>query len=117
MEILQMPSWYWKNNLHDTVIKNISFISLQYDFTQKNPIRNYLQLDASNALFDSSIKSIKFFNAKRLSGFKDYKGWWWVSDSLEIVRSKYVLKINLATKMQEEEVILQFDDAEIERIK
>ena len=113
-----MPVWYWKNGLHDAVIKNISFVSLNYDFTLKNPIRNYIliELDSNNALFERSIKSIKFFNAKLLSGINEYCGWWWVSDTLEMKKMKYVLEINLATKGQKDKVIINFDDDEVARI-
>ena len=65
----KMPAWYWEKGLHDAIIKNITLCPLNYDYTQKNPIRNYLliEIDSSHALFDSTIKEIKLFNAKILS--------------------------------------------------
>ena len=54
MNITETPNWYWKNGLHDAVIETISLEQLNYDYTQRVPIRNYLsiKLNAQNALFD-----------------------------------------------------------------
>lgn len=111
------PTWYWKNGLHDALICHIEFVSLEYDYTKSNPIRNYLiiELDSRAALYDTSVKAIKFYNAKVLSSMTDYANWWWVSDSLIKNGGKYFLKICIASPNQNDALLIQFDNAEIIR--
>ena len=58
-----LPIWYWNRGLHDAMITKISFHPLDYDFTKPKPIRNFIliELDSSNALFDTHIKTINLF--------------------------------------------------------
>lgn len=55
--------------LHDFEIKSISYHKIAYDYTQKDRIHNYILilLDSHNALFDTAVESIKFYNAKILT--------------------------------------------------
>ena len=108
MNITETPNWYWKNGLHDAVIETISLEQLNYDYTQRVPIRNYLsiKLNAQNALFDVSVKEIKLYNAKVMSDAFDYSGYWWVNDSLNI---------QIANIKKEETIIVIFDNAEVFR--
>ena len=97
MERNNVPSWYWNKGLHDATILNIAVVNIQYDFTQKNPIRNYysIKLDSSNALFDTSIEELRFMNAKILSNKDDYQGCWWFDDSVEICGAKIIITIQV----------------------
>ena len=117
MNITETPNWYWKNGLHDAVIETISLEQLNYDYTQRVPIRNYLsiKLNAQNALFDVSVKEIKLYNAKVMSDAFDYSGYWWVNDSLKIQNEKYVLNIQIANIKKEETIIVIIDNAEVFR--
>ena len=112
-----MPAWYWEKGLHDAIIKNITLCPLNYDYTQKNPIRNYLliEIDSSHALFDSTIKEIKLFNAKILSEKNNYCGYWWVKDTLDIIDGKYILKIDVGYEKEKNTIIIKFDSAEVIR--
>lgn len=112
------PTWYWTKGLHDAVIRKISFRTLDYDYRQARPIRNYLimELDSRNALFDTEIVAIKFYNAKVVAGDTDICGYWWLNDELSCEVKKYTLTIHVAKK-KGENILLQisFDSAEVLR--
>ena len=76
--------WYWKNGLHDAEIKKIQHVDVEYDFSLKNPIRNILiiDLDSRNALFDTSVKSLEFYNYKLIQDIDDIIGFWWIKDEV-----------------------------------
>lgn len=111
------PPWYWTNGLHDAQITSFDVVKLDYDYTLKNPIRNYLQLNlnSKNALFDTSIKAIRFYNFK-CDNLNEFNKTYWLSDELNKVDGKFILKISL-TKLNGEfpDVEIKFDDAEVIR--
>lgn len=117
MESKDMPQWYWDKGLHDATINSIELVLLDCDFAKKNPLRNYIiiEIDSRNALFDTSIKAIKFYNAKILSKNINYCNWWWVDDSLKKQGEKYTITIHVATIKQVDTLIIRFDDVEIVR--
>ncbi len=117
MNIENFPDWYWVYGLHDAEIKRISFQTLDYDYTQKNPIRNYLlvELDSCNALFDTTITSIKFYNAKIIRGTTDLSGYWWMSDELTFDKKKYLLVIYVSSIKEKTSMHISFDTAEVFR--
>lgn len=100
MENTVKPDWYWSNGLHDAVIKDYFLVSLNYNYREKNPKRNYFALiiDSSNALWTTSIKMIKFYNVNNSPISIDARGWWWVNDQLEfdVTRNKWKLDICIA---------------------
>ena len=111
------PDWYWEKGLHDSEIKSISYHQLDYDFTKKNPIYNYIliELDSHNALFDTPVESIKFYNAKHLTQDIDYTGAWWVKDELSVNNGKFVLTIYIQSKKNMDCLQIQFEKAEVIR--
>ena len=120
----QNPLWYWTRGLHDALILRTEAIDLSYDHTQRNPGRNCFQihLDASRAMFDTSIRCIKFFNYKILlddSSFGGYEdgginGCYWMQDILKYENGKYVLELT-ALGEDDFKFIILFDDAQVER--
>ncbi len=112
-----LPDWYWNKGLHDAEIKKISFQTLDYDYTQDNPIRNCLlvELDSRNALFDTKVTSIKFYNAKVNTGVIDVSGYWWVDDELSCNNKKYKLVIYIRNANEKASIQILFDSADILR--
>ncbi len=112
-----LPDWYWDMGLHDATIKKITFQSLDYDYTKAKPIRNYLliELDSSNALFDTHVKSIKLYNAKIVAGAVDISGYWWVDDQLISNKNNYTLTIYTRNKRGKSTIQIAFDNAEVFR--
>lgn len=110
-------NWYWKNGLHDAVIKEVNFIELLYDYTQKDPIRNYFEiiLDAKNALYDFKVKSIRLYNYKLLNSFGRIDGFWWVSDTVSEINGKILLTINVSSAKESKEIKVIFEKAEVIR--
>ena len=111
-----LPNWYWKKGLHDAIIKKISFQTLDYDYTETNPIRNYilLEIDSRNALFDTKVKSIRFYNAKIVSD-SDISGYWWVNDELIYNSNRYILTIYARSKRASVTTKISFDSADVFR--
>lgn len=110
-----LPNWYWNKGLHDAVIIKTTFHSLDYDFTTPKPIRNFLliELDSSNALFDTRIKAIKLYNAKIIAGTTDVSGYWWITDELTSGKNSYILTVRLGRKKERSEIMVTFDNAEV----
>ncbi len=104
--------WYWAKGIHDGVIKNIYSKLLQYDYTDKKPVRNYLEIliDTTNALFDTSIKAIRFYNYKVLNDFEGLQGYWWIKDELTKINDKFKIKIFLGSSKGQQilEIIFEF---------
>lgn len=119
------PKWYWTRGLHDARILRIEPITLTYDDTQCNPIRNCLliHLDASEAMFDTSIRCIKLLNYRILlddsanGGYEDggIEGCYWMQDILKYQNGKYILEVT-ALGEDDFKYIIQFDDAQVERV-
>ena len=110
-----LPIWYWDRGLHDAMIIKISFHPLDYDFTKPKPIRNFIliELDSSNALFDTHIKTIKLYNAKIVVGTVDVSGYWWVTDELISNQNNYTLTVQIRNRKEKSTIIITFDDAEV----
>lgn len=115
----QKPDWYWKNGLHDAVINQIAFCSLDYDYSLADPVRNYflIELDSRNALFDTGIAAIKFYNAKVVSGDTDIVGYWWIDDELAYDGKKYTLSVRVGCRNRNGVLVIRFDDATVCRCK
>ena len=111
------PDWYWHRGLHDALILRTEESDLPYDYTQRNPVRNCfrIHLDASQAMFDTAVKSISLFNYKVLSTpASGLAGCYWKQDVLRSEKGKYVLEL---TALGETHVqfVIRFEYAEIER--
>lgn len=114
---MQKQEWYWNKGLHDAEIIEISEVNLQYDYKQKNPIRNFLEIkiNSKNALFDTTITSIRLNNYKILKEFSNLKGCWWFKDELSEENGKFKLKIYLHSLKQQQELEIVFESANIIR--
>ena len=113
----EMPNRYWKNGLQDAVIKRVVFLSLNSDYTQKNPIRSFISFewDAQKAMFETAVRAIKLYHVKVLSKPYNCEGCWWVSDCLERRMEKYILYIQAANVHEQTELIYRFEHAEVIR--
>ena len=74
--------YYFCKGLHDAEVLQIKEIQLSYDYHEKNPRRNYLEieLNASQALFDSNVKAVRLYNYKIIEGDLSLIGTWWLDD-------------------------------------
>ena len=99
--------WYWTKGLFDAVIQKIEIRDIPYDYTEKNPIRNCLTiyLDSQNAIYDTSIKELRFYNHKLITGDVSITGWW-KNDNLKDENGRFVLTIDIGT--MQHDCILQF---------
>lgn len=101
----QNPSWYWKAGLHDAEIVRVEKLAFDYDYRQKNPLRNslILHLDASQAMFDRAITAIELQNYKILldesspGGYSGsgIEGCYWMQDVLKWESGRYILELTL----------------------
>lgn len=118
MQVLE--EWYWKKGLHDAEIVEVTKHELNYDYTQKNPLRNFLEikLNGEYAMFDTSISSIRLYNYKIIKMDSDLaflKNSWWIKDSLVEENGKYKITLILRKEKQVCEIIILFDKAEVLR--
>ena len=68
------PEWYWVRALHDACIVGVEMFEFPFDynkFIQEKDKYNRnlltLKIDASSAMFDTSVREIRFFNYKILT--------------------------------------------------
>lgn len=112
-----LPDWYWKKGLHDAIIKQFAFQNIDFDYTKRNPIRNFLriELDSSNALFDTKVTSIEFYNAKIVTNIVDVSGYWWDNDDLTYNKKKYTLVVHVRSRKEKSTIQISFDSAAVFR--
>ena len=115
------PQWYWSLGLHDAEVLKTERIALDYDYTQRNPIRNCLKLhlDSSPCTYDTTVKTISLYNYKVLQEPIERKidGCWWFGDRLEFKHDAYLLTIALLDQRREHTFVVRFEHAEVERTK
>ncbi len=112
------PAWYWSLGLHDAKITRVSFFELPFDYKKKDSKRNCFELllDASGAIYDTQITSIRLYNYKISSGNADIQGQWWMCDSLSFDSGKHILYLTTTdSKDNHYEIVVRFDDAEVVR--
>ena len=112
------PDWYWTKGLHDAKVINVLFKNIDYEFTKRNPIRNFLdiQLDSQKAMFDTTIKSIKLYNSKIIEGDLDFIGWYWKDDKLIETTKGFELEITLILYPHTKKIKISFEKVDIGRI-
>ena len=110
-----LPEWYWKRGLHDACIVKMSVREFAYDPMRRASNCVELIIDASQAMFDTTIRTIKFFNCNILTPGIDIAGMWWIRDSLHADGEKYVLEIDLGSAKNQCNFVLRFSACEIER--
>ena len=114
------PCWYWSKGLHDAII--ISKRMQYFDDYYKSHDRYYncleLTIDASNALFDSSVSCIKFFNCKEVDPELSIEGKYWVSDEVFMSGNMFTLKIKIISICRQESTYeITFENCHVLRKK
>jgi hypothetical protein len=122
------PAWYWVKGLHDAHITLAEAFVFPFDYDrftrEKNTYdRNCLTLtvDASGAMFDSSVKAIRLYNYKYVSEgtiLEGDKTLWWISDRLSDCGDHFELEIDLydgEAFPEDFTVRIKFDRAEVDR--
>lgn len=112
--------WYWSKGLHDAEILRVRETELQYNYHQRHPIRNMLELtlDSAHAMFDTSIKALRFYNYKIISGdINRPTGAWWYADTITETSNHITIEIKYTTKQNRNiaAVKIQFDKIEVVR--
>ena len=92
------PEWYWTRGLHVACIKAVESFEFLFDYNNYN--RNLLKLiiDSKGAIYDTSVKEIRFYNYKILTSdfsLDNRKTIWWLSDRLIENGDNYILEIDL----------------------
>ncbi len=118
----QFPDWYWKYGLHDAVILSVSELQLFPDYKEKNPKYNCLEidLDSSNAIYESDIKKICLYNYKIKTSDIDINKIvkpWWMGDTIkQLPNNHYLLEIEVESGSGELiEFSVSFEFAKVER--
>lgn len=109
------PEWYWKKGLHDAVVTGISTRKFEYNSTTRASNCVEIRLDASQAMFDTSVKAIRFYNCKVLPPGLDITEMWWVKDCLTSEGDKYLLEIELGSSKTQGRFVLRFENCEVKR--
>lgn len=109
------PEWYWKKGIHDAVVTGVFKRKFEYNSTIRASNCVEIRLDASQAMFDTSVKIIRFYNCKVLTPGFDIAGMWWVKDRLTSEGDKYLLEIDLDSPKTQCRLLLRFDNCEVER--
>ena len=122
------PDWYWVYGLHDACIIQIESFEFPFDYNrfigEKSKYnRNCLSLkiNAKGALYDNSIKEIRFYNYKILSDYNlllDKKDVCWKADRLLDQGGCFVLEIDLwdfYSNQKDFTFKIKFDRAEVDR--
>lgn len=113
----EQNEWNWINNLHDAVIIDV--------IREKGPIviegkyygnRICIEIDAASALFDTSIKSLTFYNCNESIPEMCINGFWWIEGHIYFEKGKYVLNIILGNKQITELVYtIRFTEYKVNR--
>ena len=122
------PDWYWVKGLHDAHITLAEVFEFPFDYNRFTREKNSydrscltLTVDASGAMFDTSVKVIRLYNYKYLSPDATLEGHgtlWWIGDRLTVRDGRFELEIDLydgEAFPKEFTVGIRFDRAEVER--
>ena len=122
------PEWYWVSGLHDACIVGVESFEFPFDYNkfagEKNKyIRNLfsLKINAKGALYDNTVKEIRFFNYKVLTDQITLIGRekiWWMADKLVDHGYYYTLEIELQDFDSDPEDFtykIKFERAEVDR--
>lgn len=108
------PDWYWNKGLHDSKVICKSSVPCEkqnvYSFHNCLEVR----LDASYAMFDTTVKAIRFYNFKELTPM-NLDGFIWKFDKLCEEGGKFLLKIYLFFDSKEVEYVIRFSSCEVIR--
>lgn len=122
------PDWYWVRGLHDAAVLSIE--TFEYPFDYEKFIREKdaytrncmtMKIDARGAMFDYTVKEIRFFNYKVLDGSASpdgKKNLLWIGDRLEDHKKYFTLEIDcvdIDARYSYITIKLKFDRAETDR--
>lgn len=122
------PEWYWISGLHDACILEVETFEFPFDYNkfvrEKNKYdRNLmtLKINAKGALYDNTIKEIRFFNYKILTdhiSLECREKVWWLADRLIDYGDYFTLEIDLQDIDSDPEDFtykIKFERAEVDR--
>lgn len=111
-----MPEWYWARGLHDAQILQKQYID-RFESGISHRITNCLELviDSKQAMFDMSVKIIRFYNYKELTPKVNIVDAWWISDKLTYCNGKYVLEVNMRSRSHFMLYCIRFEHCEVIR--
>ena len=122
------PEWYWVSGLHDACIVGVESFEFPFDYNkfagEKNKYNRNLfaiKINAKGALYDNTVKEIRFFNYKVLTDqitLIGRKKIWWMADKLVDYGDYYTLKIELQDFDSDPEDFtykIKFESAEVDR--
>ena len=122
------PEWYWVSGLHDACIVGVETFEFPFDYNkfvgEKNKYdRNLfaIKINAKGALYDNTVKEIRFFNYKVLTDQITLIGRekiWWMADKLVDHGDYYTLEIELQDFDSDPEDFtykIKFERAEVDR--
>lgn len=103
------------NGLHDAEILKINEVQLSYDYHEKMPRCNYLEieLNSANALFDHNVKAVRFYNYKIIEGNLNLIGTWWFDEQIETKGSTFIVKIQFRSRNAIHKLMLRCLDYEL----
>ena len=122
------PEWYWISGLHDACILEVETFEFPFDYNkfvrEKNKYdRNLmtLKINAKGALYDNTVKEIRFFNYKILTDHISLEGRekvWWLADRLVDYGDYFTLEIDLQdfdSYPEDFTYKIKFERAEVDR--
>ena len=122
------PEWYWVSGLHDACIVGVESFEFPFDYNkfvgEKNKYNRNLfaiKINAKGALYDNTVKEIRFFNYKVLTDqitLIGRKKIWWMADKLVDHGDYYTLEIELQDFDSDPEDFtykIKFERAEVDR--
>lgn len=111
--ITALPQWYWHSGLHDAIIEKKTVRHPSAPELHHNCME--LQMDAQYAMFDTTVRAIRFYNYKELGGDGFLDGWIWKADRIRRENGKYVLEIDLMQGMERKTYVIRFTDCSVIR--
>ena len=122
------PEWYWVSGLHDACIVGVESFEFPFHYNkfvgEKNKYNRNLfavKINAKGALYDNTVKEIRFFNYKVLTDQITLIGRekiWWMADKLVDHGDYYTLEIELQDFDSDPEDFtykIKFERAEVDR--
>lgn len=108
------PEWYWTRGLHDARILKKQYIN-RYEGGVSSRFTNCLEviIDSKQAMFDTTVKSIRFYNYKELTPAVNITNAWWISDTLSYCNGKYVLEIAFRSMNHSSQYGIRFECCEV----
>ena len=91
---------HFGRGLHDAEVLKINEVQLAYNYREKDPRRNYLEieLNAAQALFDQEVKAVRLYNYKIIEGDLNLIGAWWLSDQIDVQGAFFIVKMQFRTQ-------------------